>query len=204
MDRGVRLGALPADAVDVSRGTRGHNFLDLAEAESGLQAAGEADRLLGLALGHIPDGGEGGVNHVHRKADRMRELGIQQQEFGDTQRAQFGRVGFAIGFKRGTRFQQADPLDVILALDCLIEGMREASEMGADEASECVSALDEATMRAPSVSVLCVSPRLYWAAMPAVSMVYAGRSAARLHSSSIRRDDSSCEGKKTRPGLVQN
>src|ERR1017187_1880761 len=51
LDGGVGLGALPADAIDVGDGAGGHDFVDLTEAESGAQASGDANRLLGFALG---------------------------------------------------------------------------------------------------------------------------------------------------------
>src|SRR5580698_4364110 len=67
LDRGMRLGTLPANAVDISAGPGRHDFLDLAEAQGRAQASREAHRLLGLTLGQLSNGEQRGMHAIDRK-----------------------------------------------------------------------------------------------------------------------------------------
>src|ERR1700722_4086289 len=100
MNRGMRLCALPTDAVYVTLRAGGQNFLDLAEAQGGAESAREPDGLFRLSLRQFADGAKRGVNAVDGEAHRMREVRIQQKEFGHAKRSQFSRVGFAVRLER--------------------------------------------------------------------------------------------------------
>src|SRR5208337_497083 len=145
LDGGVGLGALPADAIDVGGGAGGQDLVDLTEAESGAQASGDADWLLRLALGQFGDSSERGVEAVDRKCDRVRKAGIEQEKFRDAQRAKLGGVSFAVGLEGGAGLEQSDPFEILLAFDGLVERMRKAAEVGADQAGDGFGAFDEAS-----------------------------------------------------------
>ena len=120
----MSLRALPAHAVDISRRARRHDFLDLAEAQSGAQPSGEAHRLLCFAFGQFSDGRKCGMHHVDGEANRMRKFRIQQQKFRHPQWPKLRRVSLAIGLKGRAGLQQSDPLQIFFALDGLIERLR--------------------------------------------------------------------------------
>src|SRR5580658_2189513 len=80
----------------------------------------------------------------------MWELGIQQQKLRHAQRTDLSRVRLAISLKRRARFQQTYPLEIFFTFNRLIERVRQAPEMRADQARQFVGALDEA----PELNVL--------------------------------------------------
>lgn len=75
----------------------------------------------------------------------VRKAWIEQEKFRDAQRAQFGGVSFAVGLEGGAGFQQSHPFEILFAFDGLIERMRQADEVIADQAGDGFGAFDEAS-----------------------------------------------------------
>src|SRR5579862_5939681 len=120
MDRRMRLGALPANAVDIRTSARGQNLIDLAKIQSRLQASGKADGLLRFALRHFSDSAESGMDHVDGESNRVRKFRIQQQKLGHPQWAKLGGISLAISLEGRARLQQSHPLQILFALDGLV------------------------------------------------------------------------------------
>src|ERR1051326_8672240 len=144
VDRGVRLRALPANAVDVSVHTLRHDFFDLAEAQRGAQTSGKTHRFLCSAFGKVCNRRQRSVYHIDGEAYRMRERWIQEQELRHAQGTNLGGISLAVSLKGRTGFQQANPLQIFLALDRLIERMRQAYEMCTDQSSQRFGTLHKA------------------------------------------------------------
>ena len=88
----------------------GHDFVDLAEGQGCLHAAGDAFDAGGAAAGNFgADLFHRGFRGVGGETDGVREAGVQHQKFGDAVGTQIRGVGFAISFESGAGAQQADP-----------------------------------------------------------------------------------------------
>src|SRR6202046_1934898 len=92
----------------------GDDFADLYIGDHRSQTADQSFATLAPpAQGKITDRGQGLVHSIHRIADRIRELGLEQQKIRDSLRFQFRGARLAVSFKGSTTAQQADPIQIV-------------------------------------------------------------------------------------------
>ena len=77
---------------------------------------------LSFAFCQFPDGLQRGVNLSTEKRTECGKFRIEQQEFGNAQGTQLGSIFLAIRFERGAVLQQADPLEIFVAIDVWLKG----------------------------------------------------------------------------------
>src|SRR6202140_4323676 len=122
----------------------GDDLLDGSQAESRSQPAGKANREFRVPFRQFSSEPQGGMYHLGRKSQRVRELQGQQQKFSDALWTQFRRVSFTIRFERITGLEQAYPFKIFRAVDALIGRLTQTLEVGSYQGSNGLHALDEA------------------------------------------------------------
>ena len=110
--------ALADDVLQIIRYSLVHDLRNLPEMKRGLQASGKTGKRRRPPLPSFPMYGlERTLQTINRKANRVRELFVKQQKLDNALRTNIGCIDLAIGFKRGTGAQQANPLQILIAFD---------------------------------------------------------------------------------------
>src|ERR1700732_3473936 len=122
----------------------GHDLLNRSQAESRSQPAGKPNREFRVSFRQVSSEPQGGMYHLRRKTQRVRELKGQQQKFSDALWTQFRRVGFTISLERITGLEQAYPFKIFRAVDALIGWLTQTLEVGSYQGSNGLHSLDEA------------------------------------------------------------
>ncbi len=111
------LAALHQNAVQVADHVLREDLVHLGIAQRRLQPAGDAREMLGALLAAFAlDGVQRVLQGVDGEAQRVREVGVQQQELEDLLRRQVGGVDLAVGLEGRARAQQPHPLQILVAL----------------------------------------------------------------------------------------
>src|ERR1700675_1000386 len=113
----------------------GHDLLNRSQAESRSQPAGKPNREFRVSFRQVSSEPQGGMYHLGRKTQRVRELQGQQQKFSDALWTQFRRVGFTISLERITGLEQAYPFKIFRAVDALTGGLPQTFEVAPHRAA---------------------------------------------------------------------
>src|SRR5947207_10997176 len=146
----MRLSTETLNIAQVRLKPVGHDLFDLYEAQVGAHASCQARWRIGFAFSQFTHGAQGGVHFVHREADRMREICVQQQELRNPQWPQLGGVFLAVSLEGGTIFQKSYPLKIFVGVDGVFPGLGELSKMGGNQCCQAVSSLH----KAPKLNIL--------------------------------------------------
>src|SRR6266849_8046666 len=125
----MRLPALITDIFQICGCAIGHNLIDLAEAQGGLQSTCQADGLRRLALRQFTDDLECGLHHLHGKTYGVWKLRIQEQKFRHTQWPDICRIYLAVGLEGRATLEQSNPFQVFRAFHSLVRRMKQAAEV---------------------------------------------------------------------------
>src|ERR1700680_3589127 len=105
----MHLTTLTAYGVQVAIYAFGHDLLNRSQAESRSQATSKPNGEFRVPFRQLSSEPQGGMYHLGRKTQRVRERQGQQQKFSDALRTQLRRVSFAISLERITGLEQAYP-----------------------------------------------------------------------------------------------